>query len=163
MNMPLNIDFQQVLLHLLNFVILAGGLYLLLYKPVKKFMEARQAHFADLEAKAAETQNEAEAAKAAYESRLAEAEAEISRKKAEAAKLSAEAAAQELDKAKAKADEILRESRKNAEAEKRQIVDGARAELVQLAVDAARKIVMDPDEAYQSFAQAVSAENHDGT
>ena len=34
MNIPLNIDWQQILLHLLNFVILAGGLYLLLYKPV---------------------------------------------------------------------------------------------------------------------------------
>ena len=29
MNIPLNIDWQQILLHLLNFVILAGGLYLL--------------------------------------------------------------------------------------------------------------------------------------
>ena len=38
MNLPLNIDFQQILLHLLNFVILAGGLYLLLYKPVNKFI-----------------------------------------------------------------------------------------------------------------------------
>ena len=32
--MPLNIDFLQVLLHMLNFVILAGGLSLLLYKPI---------------------------------------------------------------------------------------------------------------------------------
>ena len=29
--MPLNIDFQQVLLHLFNFVILGGGLYFLLW------------------------------------------------------------------------------------------------------------------------------------
>ena len=36
MNIPLNIDFQQILLHLLNFAILGGGLYLLLYKPVKQ-------------------------------------------------------------------------------------------------------------------------------
>ena len=40
--MPLNIDWQQILLHLLNFVILAGGLYFLLYKPVKNFMLARK-------------------------------------------------------------------------------------------------------------------------
>ena len=37
--MPLNIDFVQILLHLLNFVILAGGLTLLLFNPVKKFIE----------------------------------------------------------------------------------------------------------------------------
>ena len=45
MNIPLNIDWQQILLHLLNFVILAGGLYLLLYQPVKAFMEKRQAYY----------------------------------------------------------------------------------------------------------------------
>ena len=32
--MPLNIDFLQVLLHMLNFVILAGGLTFLLFKPI---------------------------------------------------------------------------------------------------------------------------------
>jgi len=32
--MPLNINFQQILLHMFNFVILAFGLYMLLYKPV---------------------------------------------------------------------------------------------------------------------------------
>ena len=41
-NIPLNIDWQQILLHLLNFAILAGGLYLLLYKPVKAFMAKRE-------------------------------------------------------------------------------------------------------------------------
>ena len=40
--MPLNIDWQQILLHLLNFVILFAGLWLLLYKPVKKFMNGRR-------------------------------------------------------------------------------------------------------------------------
>ena len=31
--MPLNINLQQILLHALNFVILFGALYFLLYKP----------------------------------------------------------------------------------------------------------------------------------
>ena len=35
MNIPLNIDWQQILLHLFNFVILAGGLYFILYKPTQ--------------------------------------------------------------------------------------------------------------------------------
>lgn len=39
MNVPLNIDWQQILLHLLNFMILFGILYFFLYKPVKDFME----------------------------------------------------------------------------------------------------------------------------
>ena len=43
--MPLNIDIVQILLHMLNFVILAGGLTLLLFKPVKKFIGERQQYF----------------------------------------------------------------------------------------------------------------------
>ena len=35
-NIPLNVDWQQILLHWMNFVILTGGLYFLLYKPVKQ-------------------------------------------------------------------------------------------------------------------------------
>ena len=38
---PLNVDWQQILLHLLNFTILFGALYILLYKPVKDFMKGR--------------------------------------------------------------------------------------------------------------------------
>ena len=60
MNIPLNIDWQQILLHLLNFVILAGGLYLLLYKPVKTFMEKRQQYYQEQDAKAAKTLADAE-------------------------------------------------------------------------------------------------------
>ena len=41
-NIPLNIDWQQILLHFFNFSILVGGLYLLLFKPVKRFMEKRE-------------------------------------------------------------------------------------------------------------------------
>ena len=52
MGVPLNIDWQQILLHLFNFLILAGGLYLLLYKPVKAFMEKRRNYYADMDSKA---------------------------------------------------------------------------------------------------------------
>ena len=52
MSVPLNLDWQQILLHLFNFVILAGGLYFLLYKPVKKFMDNRTAYYQTLDANA---------------------------------------------------------------------------------------------------------------
>ena len=60
MNIPLNIDWQQILLHVLNFVILFGGLYFLLYKPVKNFMAKREAHYAEMAQKA---QSELDSAK----------------------------------------------------------------------------------------------------
>jgi F-type H+-transporting ATPase subunit b len=52
MNLPLNIDIQQILLHLLNFTILFGILYFLLYSPVKKFMEKREQYYKDMDAEA---------------------------------------------------------------------------------------------------------------
>ena len=45
MDIPLNINWQQILLHLFNFAILFAGLYFLLYKPVKKFMEKREKYY----------------------------------------------------------------------------------------------------------------------
>ena len=58
--MPLNINLQQILLHALNFVILFGALYFLLYKPVRDFMDSRKAHYEkmDADAKAALAQAE---------------------------------------------------------------------------------------------------------
>ena len=48
--MPLNIDFQQILLHMLNFVILFAGLGLLLYTPVRRFLNKRHDDIAKKEA-----------------------------------------------------------------------------------------------------------------
>ena len=69
MGVPLNIDWQQILLHLFNFVLLAGGLYFLLYAPVRNFMERRTGDIAAKEKAAAE---KAAAEKAAAEKAAAE-------------------------------------------------------------------------------------------
>ena len=60
MNIPLNIDWQQILLHLLNFAILAGGLYLLLFKPVKAFMEKRESYYQNMDSEAKQKLQDAE-------------------------------------------------------------------------------------------------------
>lgn len=86
MNIPLNIDWQQILLHLLNFVILAGGLYLLLYKPVKTFMEKRQQYYQEQDAKAAKTLADAEKTMAEVRQQLKNADADAAAKLAAAQK-----------------------------------------------------------------------------
>jgi len=40
-NLPLGIDGMKILLHLMNFLILMIGVTLLVYKPVKKFIEKK--------------------------------------------------------------------------------------------------------------------------
>ena len=68
--MPLNIDFTQVLLHMLNFVILAGALGFLLFKPITKFMADRQKHFEDLAKENEEAAKANADMKAEYEQKL---------------------------------------------------------------------------------------------
>ena len=86
MKLPLNIDWQQILLHLFNFAILGGGLYLLLYRPVKQFMERRQTHYEDLYRQAEQDRARAERLREEYQARLDQADAAIARKKADAEK-----------------------------------------------------------------------------
>ena len=69
---PLNIDWQQILLHLFNFTILFGALYILLYKPVKDFMTHREEHFAEMESKAGQALADAEKNKEENEKKLSD-------------------------------------------------------------------------------------------
>ena len=68
--MPLNIDFQQIFLHLLNFTILFGALYFLLYSPVKDFMAKRAAYYEDMDNQAKQTLEDAGQVRADYEQKL---------------------------------------------------------------------------------------------
>ena len=86
MNIPLNIDWQQILLHFFNFSILVGGLYLLLFKPVKSFMAKREKHYADMESAAQEREKSTADLEAAMKQREAEFDAALEEKRAAAAK-----------------------------------------------------------------------------
>ena len=106
-NIPLNIDWQQILLHFFNFSILVGGLYLLLFKPVKNFMDKREKHYADMESAAVDREKDTEALKAAMAQREAALDAELEEKRAAAAQEAENYMQQQRDAAKAQADKIL--------------------------------------------------------
>lgn len=106
--MPLNINFQQILLHMFNFVILAFGLYMLLYKPVVAFMKKREDHFADLEKQAQEAKSQAEATLAEYNAKLAGADEEIRQKNAAAAQEADRQRQERMQRAQADADKLLK-------------------------------------------------------
>lgn len=150
--MPLNIDFQQILLHLFNFILLGGGMYLLLYKPVKSFMDKRTEHFAELEKNANGKLAEAEALKSQYEGELAIANAEIAEDKAKATADIRKQCDAELIQARDNADKIIEKARSEAEKEKARIIAEAQVEIVKMAEDAAQKILLDSvSDAYDQF------------
>lgn len=152
MSIPLNIDWQQILLHLFNFAILAGGLYLLLYRPVKKFMEQRQAHYESMHQQAQQDREQAEKLKAEYEDKLSQVETAITQRKAEAEQELSQLRSQRVAEAKQEAEAILDKARENAKREQEELVSSASKELVDMAVTAAEKIALGADgDPYEQF------------
>lgn len=141
MNVPLNIDWQQILLHLLNFSILTLGLYLLLFKPVQKFIKERNDYYLGLDKEAKEKLSQAEELKASYEQKLNSAEEEIEEVKARSAEEAKAAADEVIRKAKEESDKIIADARKAAELERTRILEEAQGEIVALAFEATEKLL----------------------
>lgn len=141
MNIPLNIDWQQILLHLFNFAILAGGLYFLLYKPVKNFMERRIAYYQGLEQEAADKLEQAKAQEEEYRKRLENADLEANRKKEQAARDAEKTAKMILDDANKQKEQILEQAKQAADHEKEKILQDAKEEIVGLAMAATVKML----------------------
>lgn len=160
--MPLNIDIQQILLHMFNFVILGGGLYLLLYKPVKDFMEKRIATFEKMENDARLTLQDAEDKKGEYEEKLANAQNEIKQMKLEAEKETEKITDAQLANAKKEADQLMKVAKINAEREKQKSIEEAKEEITKLAIAATRKLVKKEEDSYHSFVEAAKVgEKHE--
>ena len=158
MNIPLNIDWQQILLHLLNFAILAGGLYLLLFKPVKAFMEKRESYYQNMDSEAKQKLQDAEALKDSYTRQLDSAAQEIAQKKADAQKAIEATRSEQLKAAKDEADRILQAARANTEREHDKMLRDAQKEMADLAVTAAEKLLLKGEGSpYEQFLNAANA------
>lgn len=144
--MPLNIDWQQILLHWMNLAILAGALYFLLYKPVVSFMEKREQHYKDLEAQAQAELKKAEEAKAQYQQKLDGAEEEIreARQKSQAAVQ--KSADEQIAMAQAKAREIVVEAHAQAKETREKALRDSQRELKRIAAEAAEKLAFHKDD-----------------
>ena len=142
MNLPLNIDLQQIFLHMLNFVILAGGLYFILYSPVKKFMDQRAARYAEMDAAAAQTLAEADKLAAGHHAQLDKLEDELRLERIFCQQQAQAAAQQQLDRAQQQADQIIAAARKNAESIRTKALADSQKELKELAMAAAEKLAL---------------------
>ena len=162
MNIPLNIDWQQILLHLLNFVILAGGLYLLLYQPVKAFMEKRQSFYRDQDAQAAKLLADAKQAAAEAQRKMKDADAAAAEKMAQMQRAADASVQKQLSEAHTQADQILADAHAAAQREHDKLLADAQKELQDLAVTATEKLVLQSGgDAFDQFLnQAERGEPH---
>ena len=155
MNLPLNIDIRQILLHMLNFVLLFGGLYFILYKPVKEFIEKRAKVYSDMDEKAKEALKSAEECKKSYEEKLQFAGKEIAEMKAKAQEEAEQNAKILKEKAAYEANELFNKAKALAEYEYQESIRRTNEEVSQIVVSAAKKVVYDStDEAFNSFLNA---------
>lgn len=155
MGVPLNIDWQQILLHAFNLVILAGGLYFLLYKPVTAFMEKRQTYYAGLEADAQEKLRAAEQKEQEADVRLSGMQAEAEQLRAEALKQADAEAAARLAAAEAEKQKLLTAARAQAAREKDAMLREANEQLGTLVSNAVDKLVSEADDPYADFLHTV--------
>ncbi len=144
-NIPLNIDWQQILLHWMNLAILVGGLYFILFKPVKQFMDKRQQHYKDLEDQANGKLKEAEDIKDQYQAKLDGVEVELHEARAKVQQAVEKSTQEQLAQAKKQAQQIVDKARIEAEHSKEKVMKEAQRELKQLATEAAEKIAFKSD------------------
>lgn len=151
--MPLNINFQQIFLHLFNFVILGGGLYLLLYKPVVDFMNKREQYFSNLEKETQHALEQAKEKEAQYNEKLNQFNDEMAIKKVEAIKECEKLVDARIQSAKEEASHILEDAHIKAKMHHDKMVEQAKEEITDLALDTAKKMMTDQD-IYSQFVQA---------
>ncbi len=153
MKVPLNIDWQQILLHALNFTILFAVLYFFLYKPVKDFMEKREASYKQQHDEAEQALADAKKTKEEYEAKIAGAEEEISVMKSEAGAKAAEERGKMLEQTRQEAAGILETAKKRGEIEHDKIIAEAQKEIADIVTTATEKIVLSADvkKSYDEF------------
>lgn len=155
MGIPLNIDWQQILLHALNLVILTGGLYFLLYKPVTAFVQKREAYYAGLHDEAEKQQHEAAETLRQADARLAGAQAEAEKLRADALKQAQAEAAARLADAEKQKQALLAGAKAQAEREKDALLREANEQIGALAAEAVDRLVSSADDPYTDFLHAV--------
>ena len=143
--MPLNIDWQQILLHWMNLAILTGGLYVLLYKPVKEFIAKREEHYRQMEGEAADKLAQAEQVRAEYQAKLDGAGEEIRQARSKAQQALQQSTEEQLAQAQEQARQIVAHARAEAEHSRERIMSESRRELKELTARAAQKLAAQPD------------------
>ena len=159
---PLNFDPQQLLLHWLNLVILVGGLYFILYKPVKKFIAKREEHFRELEQRADDKIAQAEQFQTQYSEKLAAADEEIRQARAKAQQSAERSAQEQLEQARAQEEQIVAQARAQADRIREQAVHDSQDEIRRLAETAAARIALRQDPFDQFLDLAEGGKEHEG-
>ena len=139
----LGLSLTKFLLHLLNFAILFTALWLILYKPVMKFIRARQERIEQQKQQTEENLRASEEARAQEEERLRNLDEEIEVKRAAAEKDIFAKCDEKLRETEQRADEIIRDAERRAAKQADKVVADAKQSIKDAAVALASNIIED--------------------
>ena len=131
----------DLILNILNIVLLFFVTKKLVYKPVKKFLDARNARVTAAKADAENAKLEAEKSKAEYDEKIADISSESEKIKAEMSDEAKAEAAALIDNAKNEAKKIIAEAKAAGEAERQKTVAKAKDDITELAFGISEKII----------------------
>ena len=119
----------------------AAAQYLLLYRPVKAFMDKRTAYYEDMDAEAKQKLADAQSEEKQYRDHLANVENEADALKKQAMESARQAAAEQLQQAKEERRAILDRAQKEAAQEKARVLAEAGTEIDVLVAEAVDKLL----------------------
>lgn len=156
----LGINFQQILLHLFNFAVLALALNYLLYQPVVDFITKREKYYKDMEDKANKNLMESEEILKKHNEKIENINKETELIKSEKIKEAQIIANREIELAKEEADKILLNSREQAQREKETLLRNTKKNLKQVIIEAATKLASNKD-VFDDFVNQVDGDKNE--
>ena len=138
----LGIDWQQILLHLFNFIIIATGLTFILFKPVRKFMREREEKYKAAAEEHAKKKAEIAEMEEERKAKMAGLDAELEAHRKEVLAQAETRGRQMIADAEKEARGILEEGRKRSEEERAAYIAGAGEEIADMVVKSAEKLLV---------------------
>lgn len=152
--LPLNINIQQICLHAFNLFLLMIGLYVLLYKPIIKFMDERKKYYEDMDNSAKKALEDAKNAQIQSEKELNDLKKKSDNIIQNAIKEAEEKEEAYLSQAKKDAEKIVKDAVVSAELEREKIIQDANNNVKNMLNNALNNLmIMDEDEIFDRFTE----------
>lgn len=152
----LGIDFQQILLHIFNFALLLIVLNELLYKPIVKFIDDRDAHYKSIDKEKNENLEKSKDLLTQRKLELEDLHKQANKIKEEVIKEAQIQAKQEINQAKEEGKKIIEKARAQSIVEKEILIRNAKKDLREVAIEAAAKLSILNDDVYDDFLKHVN-------
>lgn len=139
--MPLNIDWQQILIHLFNFFLLLALLTHFLYEPVLNFMKSREEHYKEMDKTYSEKLEQAEELINENKKKLENSDQEIRAYKDRKMQELSKDVEEKLASARLEGDKIIDEAKTKASLERTKTIESAKKDIKEMALETTKKLL----------------------